>query len=204
MNRTAAGFAALVTIGALAFLPARATNVDLLGLDVEGVRLGMSTSEAGAALDNRGYDQIKGTSFQKKDARGVHYVGLKLNPGGEVISVEVAHFLYEGIDPDAHRDTWVENWGEPDNRMGNAGHDWNLTYENEVAVLDKWAKTVPRSELRTRLVSKNEVIASRRGREVSSELCMAIKDKPVSLLNVTDRENLMECIRTGQLRIVAR
>ena len=189
-------------------LTAGATDVDLLAVEVEGVRLGMDMPEAGAALDNRGYEQVKRRSFQKQERDGMHYVGLKLNPGGEVISVEVAHFLNENTDPDAKRDEWLAQWGEPDRRMGNPGHDWNLTYENDAAVLETWAKVslLPGrkpSEVRLRLVSKGEVLASRRGHEVSNKICLAIKDKPVSTLNITDRDNLMECIRTGQLRIVA-
>lgn len=203
MQRTRRIHAWLLAAGLLAMSSAQATEVDLLGLDVEGVRLGMDTREAGAALDNRGYEQVARTSFQRKDRDGMHYVGMKLNPGGEVISVEAAHFLNRKIDPDAHRDQWIEQWGEPDNRMGNPGRDWKLTYETDAALMDNWAKSYPRPELRMRLVSKGKVLASRRGHEVRSETCMTIKDKPVSLLNVNDRNNLMECIRTGQLRIVA-
>jgi hypothetical protein len=184
--------------------PTYAADADLMGLDVEGVRLGMSTPEAGAALDNRGYKQSGRRSFKRKDRNGVHYVGLKLNPAGEVISVEVAHFLTGNVDPDANRD----RWGKPDRRMGNPGHVWKYTYENANAIFNKWARASPApgrdpSELRTRLVAKHQVLASRRGHEVSSKICMAIKDKPVSMLNVNDRNHLMECLRTGQLRIVA-
>jgi hypothetical protein len=203
MERPWRPYAWLVGLCLLAGSPAQATDLDLLALQVEGVRLGMNTAEAGAALDNRGYTQTRKTSFERKDRDGMHYVGLKLNPGGEVISVEVAHFLNDKIDPDAHRDRWIAEWGEPDRRMGNAGHDWNLTYENDAAIMDSWAKSFPRPELRMRLVSKGQVLAARRGHEVPNKICMAIKDKPVSLLNVNDRNHLMECLRTGQLRIVA-
>lgn len=208
MKRFWQRYAWLFSTCLLAVSPGQATEVDLVGLEVAGVRLGMSTREAGAALDNRGYSQVKQTSFEKKDGNGMHYVGLKLNPGGEVISVEVAHFLNEQVDPDAERDTWIKQWGEPDKRMGNPGHDWNLTYENDAAILDTWAKKslLPGrkpSELRLRLVSRHQVLESRRGHEVSNQICISIKDKPVSMLNITDRDNLMECIRTGQLRIVA-
>lgn len=57
----------------------------------------------------------------------MHYVGLKFNPG-EVISVEVAHFLTGNVDPDAHRDRWVKRWGKPDRRMGNPAYNWKYTY----------------------------------------------------------------------------
>jgi hypothetical protein len=203
MHRTTRSHAWLFAAFLLVTASAQATEVDLMGLDVEGVRLGMDTREAGAALDNRGYEQVAPTSFKRKDRNGMHYVGMKLNPGGEIISVEAAHFLNRKIDPDAHRDQWIERWGDPDKRMGNPGHDWKLTYENDAALMDTWAKSYPRSELRMRLVSKGKVLASRRGHEVRNEICMGIKDKPVSLLNTNDRNNLMECIRTGQLRIVA-
>lgn len=186
---------------ALTALPIAAVAIDFFAIDVEGVRLGMDTREAGAALDHADYEQIKQTSFQKKDREGMHYVGLKLNPGGEVISVEVAHFLNEKFDPNVKRDAWAAEWGKPDQQQGNAGHNWQLTYEDDTAVMDLWAKTFPRPELRTRLVSKHQILADRPGHEVSLRVCMALKDKPVSLLNVTDRENLMECLRTGQLRI---
>lgn len=178
-----------------------ATAIDFVAIDVEGVRLGMDTREAGAALEHADYEQINKTSFQKKDREGMHYVGLKLNPGGEVLSVEVAHFLNEKFDPDVKRDAWATEWGKPDQQQGNAGHDWQMTDENDAAVMDLWAKTVPRPELRKRLVSKGQVLGDRPGHEVSRRVCMALKDKPVSLLNVTDRENLMECLRTGQPRI---
>lgn len=190
----------LIGLCLLAGSPTQATELDLLALEVEGVRLGMNTAEASAALDNRGYTRSRKTSFQRKDRDGMHYAGPKLNPGGEVISVEVAHFLDDKIDPDAHRDRWIGEWGEPDKRMG---HDWKLTYENDAAIMDSWAKSFPRPELRMRLVSKGQVLASRRGHQVRDAICMAIRDQPVSLRNINDRNHLMECLRTGQPRIVA-
>lgn len=198
---------AWILLWCLSASPAIATDVDLMGVEVEGVRLGMSLNEATAALENRDYERPRPRSFQKRDRDGMHYVGLKLNPGDEVVSVEVAHFLDKAIEPDVVRDQWIEKWGEPDRRVGNVGHDWNLHYNADNAVLEtRTKKSAFRGkphEVRVRLAAKGQVLAVRRGHEVSEKICTAIKDKPVSMLNVQDRNNLLECLRTGRLRIVA-
>jgi hypothetical protein len=188
-------------------LPAAATDVDLMGVEIEGVRLGMSLNEAVTALENRGYKRTSKRSLQKRDAQGMYYAGLKLNRGGEVIYVGVAHRVEQGFDADALRDGWIKQWGQPDSRQGNAGHDWTLGYKSEDAVLEASATMAAGagspSQVLIRLTAQHQVLAARRGHEVSAKICAAIKDKPVSLLNVNDRQHLMECVRTGQLRICA-
>lgn len=207
MNQPALLRTWLLGVCCLLPLPAAATDLDLMGQNVEGVRLGMSLSEAATVLENHDYKRTHKRTFEKRTADGMHYVGLKVNPGSEVVSVEVAHFLNKAIDPDAKRDTWIKQWGEPDRRLGNPGHDWRLYYENNDAVMQTTASlaALPSqpNEVRIRLVAKHQVLASRRGHEVSNKICMAIKDKPVSMLTVHDRDALLECLRTGQLRIVA-
>lgn len=199
-----------VLIGAcwcLFALPAAATDLDLMAVEIEGVRLGMSLNEAVTALENRGYKRVAKRSLQKRDAAGMHYAGLKLNRGGEVIYVGVAHRIGQGFDADAIRDGWIKRWGKPDTRLGNPGHDWALWYKSNDAELEARATLAASagspSQVLVRLTAKHQVLAARRGHEVSAKICAALKDKPVSLLNVNDREHLMECIRTGQLRICA-
>lgn len=188
-------------------LPAAATDADLMAVEIEGVRLGMTLNEAVTALENRGYKRTSKRSLQKRDAEGVHYAGLKLNRGGEVIYVGVAHRIGKGFDADALRDGWIKRWGKPDTRQGNPGHDWTLRYKSQAAVLEASASMAASarspSQVLIRLTARHQVLAARRGHEVSAKICAALKNKPVSLLNVNDREHLMECIRTGQLRICA-
>ncbi|TVO70023.1 hypothetical protein [Sedimenticola selenatireducens] len=206
MQRSSLVLLIIVTmLSALMILPATATETDLMAQDVEGVKLGMEMTEAVPALENKGYTRTSKRSFEKKDKTGIHYIGIKLNPGGEVISVGVAHRLIEGFDADALRDEWISQWGNPDHINGNPGNDWTLQYNSPHAILDASAiKTYnPRrpSEVSIRLASKGQVLAVRRGHEVEEKRCIAIKDKPVSTLTINDRDALLECIRTGQLII---
>lgn len=193
--------------GLLSLSPADGTGLDLLSVDIQGAKLGMSLEEAVAVFLKQGYKRDSKRSLSRKDDDGTRYVGLKLNRRGQVIYIGISHHVSKGYDPDGAYAQWTKHWGKPDREdPPQPGFSYRVWYDSDLAELKASALGAGpgRGSVSVTLAAKGQAVAARRdqrGQEMPAKYCKNVKDKPLSTLSVQDREILMECIRTGQLRI---
>lgn len=193
--------------GLLSLSPAHATALDLMSVDIQGAKLGMSLEEAIAVFMKQGYKRDSQRSLSRKDDDGMRYVGLKLNRSGQVIYIGISHHVKKGYDPDGAYAQWTKDWGKPDREdPPQPGFSYRVWYESDVAELNANALggRPGAGSVSVTLAAKSEAVAARRdqrGQEMPAKFCKTVKEKPLSTLSVQDRDVLIECIRTGQLRI---
>ena len=197
----------LLLAGLLSLSDTHATGLDLMSVDIHGAKLGMNLEEAVAVFVKQGYKRDSKSSLSRKDKDGTRYVGLKLNRSGQVIYIGVSHWVIKGYDPDSAYAEWTKHWGKPDREdPPQPGFSYRVWYESDAAELkaDALGGGSGKGSVSVTLASKGQALAARRderGQKMPAKFCKNVKEKPLSTLSVEDRDILMECIRTGQLRI---